>query len=132
MNGRVMPFGGIRCMVDAMFISACMPNSASSAAAGEQHEQVGVLERADEAAQHDEGEERDQQQAEQQAELLAGDGEDEVGVRVRQHLLDRAFARAAAEQPAAVKGLERPLDLIAVAARRIEELVDALAHVLER
>ena len=47
------------------------------------------------------------QQADDQAELLAGDREDEVGVRVGQHVLDRALARAAAEQPAVAEGFER-------------------------
>ena len=50
------------------------------------------------AAQHDEGEQRDDDQAGDQAELLAGDGEDEVGMGVGQLRLDRALARAAAEQ----------------------------------
>ncbi len=126
-----MPLGGIRCMVDAMFISACMPNSASNPPPASMHEQVGVLERPDEAAQHDEAEEDDQQQTDEKPELLAGDGEDEVGVRIGQRLLDMSLARSAAEQPAAVKGFERPLDLIALAASRIEELIDATSHVAE-
>ena len=40
------------------------------------------------------------EQADDQAELLARDGEDEVGMGVGQRVLDRALARAAAEQAA--------------------------------
>ncbi len=57
----------------------------------------------------------DQQQADDQAELLAGDREDEVGMGVGQHHLDRAFAGAAAEQAAVLEGLERAVDLVGVA-----------------
>ncbi len=40
----------------------------------------------------------DDEQAGDEAELLAGDGEDEIGMRVGQHLLHRAFARTAAHR----------------------------------
>ena len=68
---------------------------------------------------------RDQDEADDQAELLARDREDEVGMRVGQHHLDRALARAAAEQPAVLERLQRAVDLIGVAGRRVEEAVDA-------
>ena len=63
------------------------------------------------------------------AEFLAGDGEDEIGVRVGQHVLDPALAGAAAPQPAIGESLHRAVDLIAVAGRRIEKAVDAAGDV---
>ena len=46
---------------------------------------------------------RDQRQTGDHAEFLRRDREDEVGMRVRQNALDRAFARAAAEPAARMK-----------------------------
>ena len=66
-------------------------------------------------------------EAQDQAELLAGDRHDEIGMGVGQDCLDPAFAGAAAEQPAVVESLQRRGHLIAVAGRRIEEAVDAAA-----
>ncbi len=43
-------------------------------------------------------------QAQDQAEFLAGHRHDEVGMGVGQHLLDPAFAGAAAEQAAVMEG----------------------------
>ena len=71
-------------------------------------------------------------EADDEPELLAGDGEDKIGMRVGQHIFDRALAGAAAPQPAIGKGFERPVDLIAVAGRGIEELVDPHPDVRQR
>ncbi len=93
-------------MVEPMLMKACSPNWASSPDDGEHHEQVRLHHHARKAAQHDEGEHRHQQQAADQPELLARHGEHEVGVRVGQQQLDRALARAAAEQPAMLERLD--------------------------
>ena len=95
-------------------------------ASREHHEQVGVLERPDETAQYDEAEQEDQEKAEEKPELFAGDGEDEVGVRVGQRRFDVSLPRSAAEETAGVKGFQGASDLIAFAAGRIEELIDPL------
>ena len=49
----------------------------------------------------------DDHQADDQAEFLAGDREDEVGVRIGQDVLDPALARAAAQQAAVAEGFQR-------------------------
>ena len=97
----------------------------------QQHEQVVLLEHPRETADDDEGEQRHHHQADQQAEFLSGDGEDEVRVGVGQDLLDPTFARTAAQQAAALEGLEASHDLVAVAAGGVEEAVDAGLHVVE-
>ena len=53
----------------------------------------------------------DQRQAGDHAELLAGDGEDEVGVGVGQDALVDALARAAPEPAAREDALQRGVDL---------------------
>ena len=78
MKGRVMPLVGIRCRLDAMLMTACRPKPVSKAGDAEQHEHVVLGDHARQRAQHDEGEAGDQQQADDQAELLARHREDEV------------------------------------------------------
>src|SRR3546814_5738587 len=86
------------------------------------HDEERVLaQQAREAAQHHEGEEAKNDEAGDEAHFLAGDGEDEVGVGVWQLRLHGALAGTAAEQAAVHEGLQRAVDLIAVAGRRIEE-----------
>ena len=107
MNGSVMPLVGIRCSVEAMLTKACRPKLVTRPVAAEHDERVVLGEQAQQAAQHDEGEHAEDDQADDQAEFLAGDGEDEVGMGVRQDVLDAALARAAAEQAAIAEGLQR-------------------------
>ena len=95
----------------------------------QQDEAVVVALSRGQAAHHDEGEQRDEERGRRSAQLLAGHSEDEVGVGVGQHVLHRALARAAAEQPAILEGFERAVDLIGVAGGRIEEAVDAAGDV---
>ena len=77
-------------------------------------------------------EQRDQHEAEHDAEFLGRDREDEVGVAVGQDALHRALARPAAEPAAAHEGFDRVVDLEGVAGGRIEEAVDARAPRAER
>ena len=102
-----MPLVGIRRNAEAMLIDRLQAELDQEPGRGEQHELVLLLQQPRKPAQHDEGEQRDDQQAGDQAELLAGDGEDEVGMGVGQYVLDRALARAAAPKPAIDKGFER-------------------------
>ena len=98
MNGRVMPLAGMSWMVEAMLMAACRPNCTPSAGGRQGDEQAGLLRGARQRAQGHEGEQAEDHQADDQAEFLAGDGHDEIGVRVGQLRLHRALARAAAEQ----------------------------------
>ena len=61
--------------------------------------------------------------------LLAGDGEDEIGMGVGQELLDGAFSGTAAEQAAVHERLEAGVDLIGVAGGGVEKAIDAAAKV---
>ena len=83
-------------------------------------------------AQHDEGEQRDQNEAKHDAEFLGRDGEDEVGVAVGQHALDRALPRPAPKPAAAQERLDRAVDLEGVAGGGIEEALDAPGDVRDR
>ncbi len=76
-------------------------------------------------AQHDEGEQCQQHQAEHDAEFLGRNREHEVGVALGQDTLDRALAGAASEPAAALEGFERLIDVEAVAGRGIAEALDA-------
>ena len=129
MNGSVMPLAGIRCRLTAMLIADCMPNSMASPAVGEARERVVVAHGAGQPAQHDEGEQRHQNQAQHDAEFLGADREHEIGMAVRQDALDRALARAAAEPAAAHERFQRHVDLEGVARGRIEEALDAARDV---
>ena len=71
----------------------------------------------------------DQPDADDDAELLGRDREDEVGVGVREDALDDALARPAAEPAAAQDRLERGVDLEGVAGLRRQEAVDAAGDV---
>ena len=83
-------------------------------------------------AQHDEGEQRDQHQAQHDAEFLGRDREHEVGMALGQDALDRALARAAPEPAAAQEGFERLVDVEGVAGGGIEEALDAPRHVRDQ
>ncbi len=107
MNGSVMPLVGIRCSVEAMLTNACRPKPATSPVPASTTNRSLLLQQPQQAAQHDEGEDAQDDQADDHAELLAGDGEDEVGMRVGQHVLHAALARPAPEQPAIAERLQR-------------------------
>ena len=79
-----------------MLIADCAPNSIARPAAAKRANGSSVAAWRGERAQHDEGEQRDQDQAEHDAELLRRDREDEVGMALGQDALDRALARPAA------------------------------------
>ena len=75
--------------------------------AGDRHplEGAAAAERLHQPAHDQHGEQRDDEEAEQDAELLADHGEDEVGVRIRQHALHDPLARPGAGPAAALEGL---------------------------
>ena len=124
-----MPLVGIRCSVEAMLTKACRPKPATRPGRREHDEQILLLHQPQQAAQHDEGEHGEDDEADHHAEFLAGHGEDEIGMRVGQHVLDAALARAAAEQAAIAERLQRRGDLIVVAGVPVEEaLHPAAAH----
>ena len=82
---------------------------------GETDERFLGAHRLEQRADHNEREQRDQNEAEHDAEFLAGDGKDEVGVAFGQDALDGAFARPAAEPAAADEGFGRDVDVEGVA-----------------
>jgi len=69
-----------------------------------------------ETAQDDEGKERDDHEAPDEAEFLARHGKHEIGMRVGNRHFDGAFAGACAEQSAIGEGIERAVDLVGIAA----------------
>ncbi len=99
---------------------------------GEAAERVVVAVGQHEAAQHDKGEEPRERDAEQEAELLPRDREDEVGMRVGQHALEGALAWTLAEPGPRHEAVHRRVDLEGVAGARavrgIEEVEDAVTH----
>ena len=54
-------------------------------------------------------------------EFLAHHREHEIRMRVRQHVLDPALTRPAPQQPAIPERLERRVNLVVVAGRRVDE-----------
>ncbi len=98
---------------------------------GEPRRRIGLLRGLHQRTHDDEGEEADEDEAGDHPVLLGDDGEDEVGVRVGQHRLDRALAGAATQEAAFGEGLDRAVELRVVARRRGEEAVDANAHMVE-
>ena len=86
-----------------MLIADCRPNRIARPAAAKRANGSSLRMARDSARMHDEGEQRQQREAEDDAEFLGADREDEVGMAVRQDALDRALARAAAEPAAAQK-----------------------------
>ena len=125
MNGSVMPLAGMRCRFTATLIADCMPNKMAKPAAAKRVNGVFTAHRARQRADHDEGIQRDQRQAERDAEFLRRHREHEVGVALRQQPLDRALARAAAEPAAAHEAFGGDVDVEGVARGRVEELLDA-------
>ena len=79
--------------------------------AGEPDERVALAHEPQQRADHDGEVERHDDDAEDQPELLGGDRDDEVGVRVRQRPLDAAVADADPEEAALLDGVRRVADL---------------------
>ncbi len=96
---------------------------------GKADERLFAGDRMAQRADHDEGEQRQQHQAEHDAELLGADREHEVGVALRQEPLHRALARATAEPAAAREAFQREIDVEGVARAAIHEALDALGDV---
>src|ERR1700723_2729831 len=95
-----MPLVGISRRADAMLIAACRPNWIKRpVAASSTHLSCSCH------------------------------SKDEIGVRVGQHVLYRAFARSLAPHPAADKSLQGALDLIGIAGIGVEKAVNPVGHV---
>ena len=124
MNGRVMPLDGASWTLTIMLISACKPELDGEARGGEDREAVVLVEQLDQHPRDDAEIEAGDGEAGDQAELLADDREDVVGVRLGQAELARAAARAHAEQAARGQRPHRVLDL-EIVARAEQEFVDA-------
>jgi hypothetical protein len=93
MNGKVMPLAGMSWMVEAMLMAACRPNCTARPVAARVMNRLVSFEAPRHRAHGDEGEQRQDHQADDQAEFLAGDRHDEVGMGVGKLGLHRALAR---------------------------------------
>ena len=78
---------------------------------GEAAERILVARRHRQAAQHDEGEDGDDEKAGDDAEFLRRHGEDEIRMRVGQDALERPFARPLAEPAAGIGSSRAPYPL---------------------
>src|SRR5436305_7210147 len=74
-------------------------------------ERIGIARRKRQPTEHDESKQRDQNHAGYDAEFLAGDRENEIGMAVGKDALQRAFARSFAEPAAADETFKRGIDL---------------------
>src|SRR5215467_4727440 len=127
MKGRVMPLVGIRWSVEAMLISACSPKVTSRpAVASSTNRLFSCSSRAKPRSTMKANKATSSRQssrpnsspatAKMKSEWASG---------------STALAGAAADEAAVHEGLERAVDLVVVAGGRIEEAVDALAHMGE-
>src|SRR5947209_8747706 len=96
-------------------------------------ERIGIARGKREPAKDDKRENRDQQHARYYAELLAGDGENEVRVAVGKNPLQGSFSGTLAEPAAAYETFKRGIHLKGIAdaaagRRRIDKAQDACAH----
>ena len=98
--------------------------------AGEPDERIALAHQPEQRAHDDRHVERHDDDAEDQPELLGGDRDDEVGVRVRQRPLHRAVADADPEKAALLDRAGRIADLGARIDLGREEAVDAPRDVL--
>ena len=108
-----------------MFWKAWKPEPAGDAGGRDPAEEVAGLGGDRERAPDDDGQQQDQDARADQAELLAGDGEDEVGVLLGDEAGPglRALEQSLAEQAAVADRDARLLDVVAGAAR-VERRVD--------
>ena len=120
-----MPLAGISCRLTAMLIAACTPNRIASPEAAKRENMSSLRIGAQQRADHDEGEQRDQRQAQDDAEFFGRDREHEVGMAVRQAAFGDAFAGAEAEPAAVPERFHRGVDLKGIAGGRVHEALDA-------
>ena len=93
-----------------------------------------VFLRIEQGPHDDKGQKRDDADAHENAELLAGHREDEVRVAVGKDALQRALARPLSEPAARDEGIARGIDLERIAhthvfGLRLQKMQDARAHV---
>ena len=96
-----------------MLISACSPSSATRPTAASWMKRSPVSSMRASPRRIRKANRADEEQAGDDAELLGGGGEDEVGMGVRQVPFLHPLARTAAEEAAGGDGAQRPLDLVA-------------------
>ena len=131
-NGNVIPLVGIMPRVENKLTIVCKPKPAQQTRGGENDEQILLPHQSQQAAQHDEGEHADQQHADDQTELLANHGENDVGVHVGNAVLDHPLTRAATGQPAVGERLHHLADLIIAAVFAVQELIDPAVHMRQQ
>src|SRR5271156_5241524 len=78
---------------------------------GEAAKRVLVARRHEQAAHHDEGKNRGDQEARENTEFLSRNGEDEIGMGIWKYALDGSFARPLAEPSAGQEAVERGIHL---------------------
>ncbi len=132
MNGKVMPFAGIRCRLTAMLMALWMPNIMTRPAAAKRQNGSSLREAMTRPRMTMKANSADDDEAGDDAEFLARHGEDEIGVGVGQDALHRALARSLAEPAAGHEAVERRIDLEGVddaaAGGGIDEFDHARAH----
>ena len=131
MKGKVMPLAGISPTLTAMLMMACSANEQDKTRRRQRSERIGPIDVAREHPDQHQPEQPDDDEAGKHAVFLGDHGENEVRVRIRQHGLDGALARALAEEAALDEGLQRPVGLEGVTDGRVPEAIDAQAHVTE-
>ncbi len=103
MNGSVMPLAGSSAMFTPMLMTAWKPKISARPLSARAAKGSGSDLARTRMRQHDEGEERHQQQAGDEAEFLAHHGEGEVGMGIGQHQLRFAAAGPAPMRPPLLK-----------------------------
>ena len=98
-----MPLAGMRCRFTDMLIADWVPNRMARPAAAKREKRILVAHGAHQSADDDEGEQRDERQAERDAEFLRRHREHEIRVAFGQQALDGALARPAPNQPPRMK-----------------------------
>ncbi len=122
-------FGRHHVQIDRHVDGALDAEQNDEARRGETAERILVARCRNQPAQHDEGEDRDDRDASDDTELLAGHRENEIGMAIRQDPFQRALARPLAEPTPGNETLQRGIDLERVAGRHavscVEEFLDA-------
>ena len=88
-------------------------------------ERIFRMQRMTQRTDHDKGKQREQKQAQDDAELLRRHREDEVGVTLRQDALHRALTRTTPGPAAACERFHREIDVKGITRCRIHETLDA-------
>src|SRR5205814_2272686 len=98
---------------------------------GQRDEKVLLPQQPKQTTHHDEYKDADDDQTDDHAEFLPGDGKDEIRMRIRKHVLHASLAWAAPEETAIAEGLERGARLViaADAVAGMQKILHPLLHV---